>query len=116
MSEIIPELKLTYLEGSNPRDYAIYVKVDNQQAHPHLIISNENGIMVNLNTQFVIRVQMGESSEGKEKIRIPIGEVAFENELSQVKVQLIESNSIVGEEVILVKEAQQESRPIVGDL
>ncbi len=111
MSAIVPELKLTYLEGSSPKHYSLNVKINGQEAHPNLIISNDNGTMENPNTLFVVSVEMGEMSQGVEQIDVDMGQIAFDNEESLVEVQLIQNNTLLGEGSIRVKEAQQESRP-----
>ncbi|MFT5823460.1 MAG: hypothetical protein ACI8ZM_004721 [Crocinitomix sp.] len=116
MSVIIPELNLTYLEGTNPRHYALNVKVDGQQAQPHLIVNNDNGTMVNPNTQFVISVEMGQASQGSDEIDVDMGQITFDSEESLVEVKLMHNNTLVGEGSIRVKEAQQESKPINGTL
>ena len=112
MSVIVPELKLTYLEGSNPKHYALNVKIDRQQAHPLLIINNDHGMMVNPNTPFVVSVEMGESSQGADSIDVDLGQIPFESEESLVEVQLMQNNTLLEKGSIRVKEAQQESRPI----
>lgn len=114
MSEIKPELKLTYLEGSNPRHYALNVKIDGQQTHPHLIINCDNGKMLKSNTQFVVSVEMGKSSEGTDEIDVDMGQITFDSNESLVEVQLMHNNTLAGKGRVRVKEAQQESRPIKG--
>lgn len=114
MSAIVPKLKLTYLEGSSPKHYSLNVKINGQEAHPNLIISNDNGTMENPNTQFVVLVEMGETNQGSDEIDVDMGEIVFDSEESLVEVQLMQNNILLGEGSIRVKEAQQESRPIGG--
>lgn len=111
MSVIIPELKLTYLEGLNPRHYSLNVKIDGPEALPLVIIGNDNGTMVTPNSEYLIVVEMDEISEGSVEIDVDMGEIPFDNDESEIKVQFKHNNSSVGEETVGVKEAQQESRP-----
>lgn len=116
MTEIKPELKLTYLEGSNPKHYALNVKIDGQMADPYLMTNNDNGNMVNPNNHFVVAVEMVEMDQGSDELNINLGQITFDNEESLVEVRLKQNNDLVGTGSIRVKEAQQESRPIKESL
>ena len=115
MPVIIPELKLTYLEGTNPRHYALNIKIDGEQAHPNLMISHD-GEMTDPNDLFSVTVQMGSESTGRAEIDVDMGQHEFDNGDSLVEVKLKHNNSTVGEGSIRVEEAQQESKPIGENL
>ena len=114
MSVIIPELNLTYLEGTNPRHYALNVKIDGQQIHPNLMLTHA-GNMTIPNSEYLVTVQLGPSSQGSSEIGVDMGEQTFDHEDNLVKVKLMHNNTLVGEGSIRVKEAQQESKPINGN-
>ncbi len=112
MSLIIPELKLTYLEGSNPKHYALNVKINGQLTHPNLIVNNDSGTWTIPNDHYVVNVELGGSSPGSDNIDIDLGQITFDSEESLVEVELKQNNTVVGKKSVRVKEAQQESRPI----
>jgi len=113
MMEILPNLKLTFQEGTNPKHYALNIKVDEEESHPHLMIDHNGGNMIVSNSQFEIVVEMGEETEGVNELDIDLGSLEFDSEESEVKVLIQVNGASVGENTIKVKEAQQESRPIL---
>ncbi len=112
MPVIIPELELTYLEGTNPRHYALNIKIDGEQAHPNLMISDDGGAMTDPNDLFSVTVQMGSENTGRTEIDVDMGQHEFDSGESLVEVKLMQNNSTIGEGSIRVEEAQQESKPI----
>ena len=116
MSEITPELKLTYLDGSNPKHYSLNVTIDGQAAHPDLIISNDGGNMLTPNSQYVISLELGQAENGAQSIDVNIGQIQFDTEESLIEVQIMRNGNLVGEGHVRVKEANQETRPIGKDL
>jgi hypothetical protein len=111
MSEIIPELKLTYLEGSNPKHYGLNVKMENPEFSSHLMLTH-NGSLEDSNLKYVLTVVLEESEEGTNEFDIDLGQLNLNQDEGQIDVSLMVSSTEVGTGTIRAEEAQQETRPL----
>lgn len=110
MVEIIPELKLTYVEGSNPKHYGLNVKINSQEVGSHVMLEHSEN-MEDPNIKYVISIELEESIEGTGEFDIDLGQLDIDAENGQIDVNLIVSSTEVGSDTIRVEEAQQETRP-----
>lgn len=109
-----PEVNLTYLDGSNPKCYAVTVKVDVLETSGEKLVECRlvpNSADANHNVLLEINTCSG--SNGNEELRIELGAISLDESLDTVEVNLIDNQqSIVGNKKVRAAEAQKESRPI----
>ncbi len=112
MSQITPELKLVFWEGTNPREYELRVTIDGQPSSTH-VAATYSGNMNTPNVLYVVNVNMTQSSQGLVNRRIDLGQLNIDPQNGEIEVNLMDGSTQIGFGSIRVEEAQQETRPLV---
>jgi hypothetical protein len=112
MSQITPVLGLTYLEGINPRSYVLRITLEGQSNSNHLL-SNHSGSYTTPNLEYLANVNMTQSSEGLVNRMIDLGQLNIHPQDGDINVILMDGATQIGSGTIRVKEAEQQSRPVI---
>ena len=110
MSQIVPNLELTYQEGTNPKHYNLIVKIDAQAASPNLMVTH-NGSMTTPNLLYTVTVEMDENTQGDTELSIDLGQLSIDPENGDIEVQLVDKNNNgIGGNIVRTKDAEKSSR------
>lgn len=113
MSQITPVLHLSYyLNGANQREYALRITIDGQST-PNHILSSHSGSFTTPNILYEANVNMTQSSEGLVNRMIDLGQLNIHPQDGDINVILMDGATQIGSGTIRVKEAEQQSRPVI---